>query len=292
MSVNFRSGPKKSNPQGIDVSRYGPDPWRRLSPFVAAPHPLGIPGYWTYGSFDQSYPGYFGDTVEGIWQGLKVIQGETDVALFKGRARKRRGKPEGHDYGRYRLLTYAEAKALIYIPLYLSFLHQHQTLLDTVTDAVFVDVSYQPDTLGPKPISHAALLADFLNGELLAYESANTRLLAMAERINQRYTAMSEALKVNREETLHRESYLTQELREIQGRVLELHDDGINLESYYGCARLFERENLMLLSMRCCGCHKELGMWRELPESWVNGGLLTQPQADLLLKRAPLNRWF
>lgn len=36
---------------------------------------------------------------------------------------------------------------------------------------------HQPDTLGPKPISHAALLVDYLNGKLRPFEDAHQRML-------------------------------------------------------------------------------------------------------------------
>ena len=44
-------------------------------------------------------PGTVSDTVEGIWQGLKVIRGKIAPHLFRGRGQKRGGKPAGHQYG-------------------------------------------------------------------------------------------------------------------------------------------------------------------------------------------------
>ncbi|CAN0411613.1 unnamed protein product, partial [Phaeothamnion confervicola] len=156
----------------LDVSRYGDPPWRLLSPFVTPPVPLHIPGYSTYAADEPHTDFTFGDTVEGIWQGLKLIHGKTEEKLFQGPPRKRKGPVDGHDYGSYRVLGYTEAKALIYIPLYIALAKQRRDVLSSVSTATFVDVAYQPETLGPKPISHAQLLAEYLNGELSEYQAA------------------------------------------------------------------------------------------------------------------------
>jgi hypothetical protein len=89
-----------------DVSSRAALPFSKLSPF----HPHGgipVPGM----------QGVVADSVEGVWQGLKVIDGRIDEEYFRGKGRKRRGKPEGHRLGD-RLLGYLEARRDIYIPAY------------------------------------------------------------------------------------------------------------------------------------------------------------------------------
>ena len=66
--------------------------------------------------------------VEAIWQGLKVFENEgIDLAMFRNdtmknikRTVRRFGKPLGHQYGVFskELLSYDDAKRLIYIPSY------------------------------------------------------------------------------------------------------------------------------------------------------------------------------
>ena len=91
--------------------------------------------------------------------GLKCLDNGTDERLFHGQPKKRRGRPDGHLYGYYRLLDNGQAKALIYIPTYLELIRQQSDVVARLDpDVEILDVSYQPDTLGPKLISHAALL--------------------------------------------------------------------------------------------------------------------------------------
>lgn len=89
-----------------DVSSRAKPPWVKLSPFY--PHGgLPVPGE----------EGTTADSVEGIWQGLKILNGEIDPSYFTGKGRKRRGRPSGHRFGD-RVLGYLEARKLIYIPSY------------------------------------------------------------------------------------------------------------------------------------------------------------------------------
>ena len=134
MSVRYAK--RGTCPDEIDVSRYGSSPWRQLSPYVKAPEPLPIPGHVSYLDLEEypSFPGWWATTTEGIWQGLKVIATETAPGQFQGPPKKRRGRPEGHRYGDYRQLGYLEAKALIYIPAYLSQLRQCPKLLKDVRE--------------------------------------------------------------------------------------------------------------------------------------------------------------
>jgi hypothetical protein len=147
----------------------GPEPWVRFSPFF--PHG-GIPVPFT--------PGEFSMTVEGIWQGLKVFeradvdQSRFTITAMRGIKRSARvyGKVLGHRAGLAsdRLLSYAEARCLIYLPPYrwvldhrlqdllgeLRRLAANQTvlLLDYETNCDIDDLTH--------PLSHACLVKRYL----------------------------------------------------------------------------------------------------------------------------------
>lgn len=89
-----------------DVSSYGDHPWFLFSPLFAHGG-IPVPGM----------PGAVSDSVEGIWQGLKVIRGKTALHLLEGRGQKRGGKPAGHLYNG-RLIGLVEARQKIYRPAY------------------------------------------------------------------------------------------------------------------------------------------------------------------------------
>jgi Family of unknown function (DUF6939) len=97
-------------PRGVlihDVSSYADPPYCTLSPMWVHDG-IPVPGM----------PGATSDSVEGIWQGLKVIRGKTALHLLKGPGRKRSGgKPSGHEYGD-RLLGIVEARRKIYCVAY------------------------------------------------------------------------------------------------------------------------------------------------------------------------------
>lgn len=267
----------------IDVSRYGKSPWRELSPFCRAARLLPIPGLASYVDLQmaESFPEWWADSVEGIWQGLKRIDGQLAPQLFRGQPKKRRGRPEGHDFGEYRLLEYPEAKALIYIPAYLEQLRQLPHLLNMLREegepVAVVDVSYQPDVLGPKPISHAALLVDVLVGRLASYQTAHEELEEWSRRIDSAHEQGIDELVLD---TL---ALLGKRVSELAG-----HPD---LTGYDGCARLFLRENLMLSAIRCIGSHLELDTGCALLRRWLNDSLLEPEQATALSRRAPVCRW-
>jgi hypothetical protein len=148
---------------GIDVSRrHGVGNYRMLSPFYhSEDNKIPVPGE------EQTRA----DSVEGIWQGQKVISGTTDRTLFSDKPGKRREHPEGHQYGSG-VLKYRKARHMIYVPAYLY--HVINNALDGVSedleqrlqqgDVVMHDVENNGsinDTT--KPYSHAALLVDALN---------------------------------------------------------------------------------------------------------------------------------
>lgn len=155
-------------PEGmvLDLTSRGPQPWVQLSPFY--PHG-GIPVPMT--------PGATGQSVEGIWQALKVFE-NTDVDPSKlritsmrniKRTTRRFGRVLGHRAGLAgdTLLAYEDARRQIYLPTYRWVLdnkvaeliddlrnegqHKQVILLDYTTNGDLEDLS--------KPLSHAALVA-------------------------------------------------------------------------------------------------------------------------------------
>ncbi|TMR03399.1 hypothetical protein ETD83_10865 [Actinomadura soli] len=147
----------------LDVTSRAPQPWVQLSPFY--PHG-GIP---VPGHTDRT-----AQSVEGVWQALKVFTSEQEdftkleITAMKGikRTVRRLGPPLGHRFDG-RLLDYEEARRLIYLPTYRWMLDHRATdlvaelrelsaertvvLLDYTTNADVADLS--------TPLSHAALIA-------------------------------------------------------------------------------------------------------------------------------------
>lgn len=164
----------------IDLTSKGSLPWVKFSPF----YPHGeIPVPQLEGSFSCS--------MEGIWQGLKVFEGEgVDVSKFsiqnmKGikRTVRKCGRVLGHQYGET-LLSYQEAREKIYLPSYRWVLEN--CLLDEINSLeelgkekglVFLDYETNQDITDlRKPLSHASLVKRFLeekyfpHGEVRAKE--------------------------------------------------------------------------------------------------------------------------
>jgi len=155
----------------IDVTSRAPDPWVRLSPFY--PHG-GLPVPLS--------PGVRAQSVEGVWQGLKVFESagvdtsKFEISSMKGLKRtvRRLGPVLGHaaGVGSNELLTYGEARHLIYLPTYRYVLEQCVTdlverlrelargtgvvLLDYETNCDIDDLS--------KPLSHAGLIRAHIMG--------------------------------------------------------------------------------------------------------------------------------
>jgi hypothetical protein len=285
-----------AQPDAVDVSRYGPPPWNRLSPFTTVgkvPIP-GRLGLWELvalerGEFtsDDLADG-FATSVEGIWQGLKRIDGHTDETCFV-RPHKRRGGVAGHDYG-YRLLTYLQARCLIYLPAYLYVLrHQARDLVERLArraahdDLAIVDVSYAPDPFSlDRPLSHARLLVDYLNGALQPYLDAEQRIRARLEALLGIYddgeadglTATGLAVR--------------QRWRATAG--LAVAADGGELDSYSAWAAWWERECLIALVVGDAGMAGDLELLGEILASWVRAGVMTGQEATRLGAQAPLAR--
>lgn len=155
----------------LDVTSRGVAPWVRFSPFY--PHgDLPVP----------FSPGLTAQSVEGIWQGLKVFEhadvdpGKFAVSSMAGLKRTVRsfGRVRGHrrGVGGEELLTYRDARFDIYLPTYrfvletkvpdlvdeLRTLARRKTvvLLDFETNGDVEDLS--------RPLSHASLVARFATG--------------------------------------------------------------------------------------------------------------------------------
>ncbi len=120
--------------------------------------------------------GCLSDSVEGIWQGLKLIQGKIDESYFSGKGRKRYGKTDGHLYGN-KIIGYKEARKKIYIPSY-EFMFYHCVSQEMIQEILAYarsgikqfffdvdDVSDPGDTSGP--LAHSAVLVSLINRELL-----------------------------------------------------------------------------------------------------------------------------
>jgi hypothetical protein len=150
----------------VDVSSYADPPYCEFSPL------------WAHGGISvPGMPGVTSDSVEGVWQGLKVIRGKIAPRYFHGRGQKRSGKPSGHQFGR-KLLGLVEARYQIYKVAY-------EWMLDHRIDLTLIDlfverarqgtVQYFHDTgdngdinNADQPLAHASLLVQYLNRRIVA----------------------------------------------------------------------------------------------------------------------------
>jgi hypothetical protein len=152
----------------IDVTSRGDEPWVRFSPFF--PH----------GGIPVPMSAETGQSVEGIWQGLKVFE-QTDVdtkrfaiASMSGLKRTTRkfGPVRGHRAGvtGQVLLSYLDARFAIYLPAY-RFVLEHrlagelQKLRELAAQGSVVLLDYETngcvDDLS-RPLSHASLAIAWL----------------------------------------------------------------------------------------------------------------------------------
>ncbi|WP_254508440.1 DUF6939 family protein [Anatilimnocola floriformis] len=162
-----RTGQPPEGVRWIDVSSRGETPLDTLSPFYAHGG-LPIPGR----------PNERADSVEGIWQGLKVIRGKIAPRFFEGGGQKRVGKPLGHQWGDSpRLLDIVEARRKIYIPAYEWMLEQRvdPAVLQQFIDQAFRGVPqyfYDREDNGSigkdQPLAHASILVAWLNRKIEA----------------------------------------------------------------------------------------------------------------------------
>lgn len=166
---------KKDFPDAVimDVTSKGALPMLKFSPF----YPIGnIPIPFSTHQFAQS--------VEGIWQGLKVFENQDiDVSKFeitsmKGLKRTVRkfGVPKGHRKGVHgeELLDYITARKLIYLPVYQWVLENYLQEeinelkeISTKSTLILLDYETNGDIENPtKPLSHAQLIKMYLEGNL------------------------------------------------------------------------------------------------------------------------------
>lgn len=157
------------NSKIIDVTSKGKQPFVKLSPF----YPIGnIPVPFFRGEYSES--------VEGVWQALKVFE-EKDIDLSKLKIKSMKGIKRsvrvngrilGHRKGHNGdLLNYIEARKLIYLPTYFWVLKNKLNMIieDIVNiayekDIVFLDYTTNTDIENTsKPLSHAGLLVKYLN---------------------------------------------------------------------------------------------------------------------------------
>jgi hypothetical protein len=144
-----------------DVSSYGDPPFCTLSPMWVH-QDIPLPGM----------PGFSSDTVEGIWQGLKVIRGEIAPRFFKGSCGKRGGKPSGHRYGE-KLLKIVEAREKIYrISYEWVLVHRVESaLIDRFVVSAFAGITQHFHDVSDngnignadEGWAHAAVLVQYLN---------------------------------------------------------------------------------------------------------------------------------
>ncbi len=120
-------------------------------------------------------PGKTSDSVEGIWQGLKVIDGKTAPRYFVGQGQKRGGKPRGHQY-EGKLLGIIEAREKIYRVAY-EWVLEHRVSKELIESFLvrarsglaqyFHDVSDNGNISAPdEGWAHAAVLVQYLNKQL------------------------------------------------------------------------------------------------------------------------------
>lgn len=159
----------------------------KLSPFY--PHG-GIPVPFSDGITSQS--------VEGVWQGLKVFQeADIDLDMFHNSSMKnikrtvrKFGTPLGHRKGvnSRELLPYLEARIQIYLPTYLWILENKvKDIVDRLRiasqekDIVLLDFDTNEDVFNPKkPLSHAQLVKMYVEDK---YPSTEVLLLKLRERL-------------------------------------------------------------------------------------------------------------
>ncbi|WP_344947056.1 DUF6939 family protein [Actinomadura miaoliensis] len=155
----------------VDVTSRADEPWVRLSPFY--PHG-GIPVPFT--------PGVTAQSVEGIWQALKVFADEDvdpaklHVTSMRGLKRtvRRHGPVLGHRRGLEGtvLLPYERARREIYLPAYRWVLERRVAdlvaelgRLGSEGDVVLLDYGTNDDVSDlSSPLSHAGLVRRHVEG--------------------------------------------------------------------------------------------------------------------------------
>lgn len=159
----------------IDVTSKGEGEWQKLSPFY--PHG-GIPVPFSEGMTSQS--------VEGIWQGLKVFEScDVDRTSFRNdtmkgikRTVRTNGKCLGHRKGvnGKELLGYIQARKEIYLPSYMWVLENKCSeqvkkirIISKTKPVILLDYETNADLDDPKkPLSHASLIVRYIEDNATA----------------------------------------------------------------------------------------------------------------------------
>lgn len=151
----------------LDITSKAEDPWVKFSPFY--PH----------GNIPIPFSNELSQSVEGLWQALKVFEKEdidilkTLITNMKGikRTVRRLGKVKGHRKGIHgnELLGYLDARKKIYIPAYYWVLNNKLTTeLNLIKEkasngVVLLDYETNGDINDlRKPLSHAHLVKQYL----------------------------------------------------------------------------------------------------------------------------------
>lgn len=145
----------------IDVSSYS-ETHAFLSPYTWGKDiRIDVPGM----------PGEFAHSVEGIWQGLKIVDGRIDRKYLTMRPRKRRGVVSGHQFGN-EILDLVRARQEVLFPVYFSYLEKHvdagifEELLDILIggrQVMFFDTESNGDIRINEPLAHSAVLRTDMN---------------------------------------------------------------------------------------------------------------------------------
>lgn len=151
----------------LDLTSRGVEPYVKFSPFY--PH----------GNIPVPYSSWKSESVEGLWQALKVFEStgidlsKIQITNMKGikRTVRRYGKVIGHQKGSDAsvLLDYRSAREKIYLPSYLWVLENHlqAEISQIVEKAKYGLVLLDYETNGDiddltKPLSHAQLVKQYV----------------------------------------------------------------------------------------------------------------------------------
>ncbi|NBO71742.1 MAG: hypothetical protein EBU66_14515 [Bacteroidetes bacterium] len=147
----------------IDVTSKADEPYNKFSPFY--PH----------GNIPVPYKEYVSQSVEGIWQGLKVFENHgIDINKFSiknmknlKRTSRKYGKVIGHMYEKEEILNYITARKNIYIPTYEyvleKYLKEEIKELLKYDKIVLLDYDTNEDVNNiNKPLSHASIIKRYI----------------------------------------------------------------------------------------------------------------------------------
>lgn len=167
----------------LDITSKAAKDLARLSPF------------YPYGDIPVPYSdGVYASSVESVWQGLKVFEGEgIDTSVFTNmtmdgikRTTRKHGSIIGHQRGVFchDILDYQTAKHLIYIPTYKWMIENK--CLDLIAalreiskrdDIILLDYNTCTDVDSKShPLSHASLVRSYVEG-IYPYEDAISEII-------------------------------------------------------------------------------------------------------------------